>query len=207
MTGINLKRDVENIEFVDVAKVNAGDTCVKCGKADLRVSNGIEVGNIFKLGEKYTRAMNMTYLDENGKAQTPIMGCYGIGVGRLMASVLEAKATDKKVNWPASIAPFDIHICPLDYTKNEQVKAEADELYCNLIKKGYDVLLDDRAKSAGVKFADSDLIGAPIRIVVSGRNLENGQLEVKVTGNEEANLIDKDKIFEFINNTEKGWEV
>ncbi len=207
MTGINITRDVGVVEFVDVAKVNEGDTCTKCGKAALRVSNGIEVGNIFKLGEKYTKAMNMTYLDENGKAQTPIMGCYGIGVGRLMASVLEAKATDKKVNWPASIAPFDIHICPLDYTKNDEVKAEADSLYNALIAKGYDVLLDDRAKSAGVKFADSDLIGAPIRIVVSGRNLENGQFEVKVTGNDEAELIDKEKIYEYINNTKKGWEV
>lgn len=207
LSGINIARDVGNVEFVDVAKVNEGDTCTKCGKAALRVSNGIEVGNIFKLGEKYTRAMNMTYLDENGKSQTPIMGCYGIGVGRLMASVLEAKATDKKVNWPASIAPFDIHICPLDYTKNEDVKAEADRLYNTLIEKGYDVLLDDRAKSAGVKFADSDLIGAPIRIVVSARNLENGQFEVKIIGNDEAELIEKTEIFEYINNTKKGWEV
>ena len=207
LSGINLKRDVENVEFVDVAKVNAGDICPICGKATLKISNGIEVGNIFKLGEKYTRAMGMTYLDENGKVQTPIMGCYGIGVGRLMASVLEAKATDKKVNWPMSIAPFAIHICPLDYTINDEVKAEADELYCTLTKRGYDVLLDDRAKSAGVKFADADLIGAPIRIVVSGRNLENGQLEVKETGNEEALLINKEEIFEFIKNTQKGWKV
>lgn len=206
MTGINIQRDIADAEFYDVAKVAEGDKCIKCG-SDLRVSNGIEVGNIFKLGEKYTKAMNMTYLDENGKSHTPIMGCYGIGVGRLMASVLEAKATDKKVNWPASIAPFDIHILPLDYTKNEQVKAEADSLYSELIAKGYDVLLDDRAKSAGVKFADSDLIGAPIRIVVSGRNLENGQLEVKLLGEEQATLVDKEKIFEFICDTQKGWEV
>lgn len=197
LSGINIKRDVGEVEFVDVAKVNEGDLCTKCGKA-LRVSNGIEVGNIFKLGEKYTRAMNMTYLDENGKAQTPIMGCYGIGVGRLMASVLEAKATEKQVNWPASIAPFNVHILPLDYTKNEVVKAEADKLYNELIAKGYDVLLDDRAKSPGVKFADADLIGATVRVVVSQRNLENGKLEVKVSGNDEAILIDKDKLFEFM---------
>ena len=197
LSGINLTRDVKDVEFVDVAKVNEGDACTKCGKA-LRVSNGIEVGNIFKLGEKYTRAMNMTYLDENGKSQTPIMGCYGIGVGRLMASVLEAKATDRQVNWPASIAPFNVHILPLDYTKNEVVKSEADKLYNELTAKGYDVLLDDRAKSPGVKFADADLIGATIRIVVSQRNLENGKLEVKVSGNDEAMLIDKDKLFEFM---------
>ena len=149
----------------------------------------------------------MSYLDENGKSHTPIMGCYGIGVGRLMASVLEAKATDKKVNWPHSIAPFDIHICPLDYTKNDEVKTVTDSLYEKLEKLGYDVLLDDRAKSAGVKFADSDLIGAPIRVVVSGRNLENNKYEVKTTGNDEAILVDMDKIYEFIEDTKRGWEV
>ena len=207
LSGINLKRDVENVEFVDVAKVQETDYCVKCGKQSLRVSNGIEVGNIFKLGTKYTQAMNMSYLDENGKSQTPIMGCYGIGVGRLVASVLEARATEKQVNWPHSIAPFEIHICPLDYTKNDEVKAKADELYNTLISKGFDVLLDDRAKSAGVKFADADLIGASIRIVVSGRNLESEKYEVKVTGDAEATLVDMDKIYEFVENTKKGWEV
>ena len=120
MTGINITRDIGDVEFVDVAKVNIGDTCAKCGKPTLKVSNGIEVGNIFKLGSKYTEAIKMTYLDENGKAKTPIMGCYGIGVGRLMASVLEAKATDKKTNWPAAIAPFEIHVIALDYTKNDK---------------------------------------------------------------------------------------
>ena len=207
MTGINITRDIGDVEFVDVAKVNIGDTCAKCGKPTLKVSNGIEVGNIFKLGSKYTEAIKMTYLDENGKAKTPIMGCYGIGVGRLMASVLEAKATDKKTNWPAAIAPFEIHVIALDYTKNDEVKKEADELYNTLLGKGMDTLLDDRAKSVGVKFADADLIGAPIRIVVSGRNLENNMFEVKVTGSDEAKLIAKDKIYEFINETMKGWEV
>jgi len=207
LSGINIKRDIADAVFVDVAKVSESDTCVKCGNSTLKISNGIEVGNIFKLGNKYTSAMNMSYLDENGKSRTPIMGCYGIGVGRLMASVLEAKATDKKVNWPASIAPFEIHICPLDYTKNEEVKIVTDKLYSELQTLGYDVLLDDRAKSAGVKFADSDLIGAPIRIVVSGRNLETSKYEVKVTGDEQAKLIDMDDIFEFIKDTKKGWEV
>ena len=198
VSGINIKRDVEGAEFVDVAKVSDSDICPICGKKALKISNGIEVGNIFKLGKKYTEAMNMTYLDENGKSQTPIMGCYGIGVGRLMASVLEAKATERKVNWPKAIAPFDIHICPLDYTKNEDVKKEADKLYDELLAKGYDVLLDDRAKSPGVKFADADLIGASLRIVVSSRNLENSQFEVKASSDEEAKLIDKENIFEYI---------
>ena len=207
ISGVNFKRDVKVEEFVDVAKVSVNDTCVKCGKPTLKISNGIEVGNIFKLGKKYTSAMGMTYLDENGKSQTPIMGCYGIGVGRLMASVLEAKADERRVNWPAAIAPFNIHICPLDYTKNDEVKAITDELYAKLEGLGYEVLLDDRAKSAGVKFADSDLIGAPIRVVVSARNIENSKYEVKCLGDEEATLVDMDKIYEYIDTKMKVWEV
>ena len=205
VSGINVKRDLDVTEFVDVAKVAKGDICPICGKQELNVSNGIEVGNIFKLGSKYTKAMNMTYLDENGKSCTPIMGCYGIGVGRLMASVLEAKADEKKTNWPASIAPFNVHVCALDYTKNEAVKEKADSIYTKLQDLGYDTLLDDRAKSPGVKFADADLIGAPIRVVVSARNLEADKLEVKTLGMDEAELIDSDKIYEYVENKMKGW--
>ena len=204
MIGIDMTKDLADVEFVDVAKVSEDDTCPKCGHKAISISNGIEVGNIFKLGTKYTEAMKMTYLDQNGKSQTPIMGCYGIGVGRLMASVLEAKATDKAVNWPAAIAPFDVHICPIDYTKKEEVKNITDELYNKLISLGYDVLLDDRAKSVGVKFADSDLIGAPIRIVVSPKNIENNKYEVKVTG-EEVSLIDICDIERYIEDKMKGW--
>lgn len=203
--GLNINRDVGQVEYIDVSKVLESDICPICSKRALTISNGVEVGNIFKIESKYTKAMNMTYLDENGKTKTPIMGCYGIGVGRLMACVLEARATEKSVNWPASIAPFDIHICPLDYTKNEDVKNSADSLYTSLIEKGYDVLLDDRQKSAGVKFADSDLIGAPIRIVVSDRNLKENLLEVKVSGTNEPVKINADDIYEFIEKTRKGW--
>jgi prolyl-tRNA synthetase len=122
-----------------------------------------------------------------------------------MASVLEAKATEKQVNWPAAIAPFDIHICPIDYTKKENIKEIADNLYAKLKEQGYDVLLDDRNKNPGVKFADSDLIGAPIRIVVSPRNIENSKLEVKVIGEEEASLVDIKEIYEFVQEKTKGW--
>lgn len=205
ISGLSMTRDIKDTEYFDVAKVNEDDLCPICRQKALKISNGIEVGNIFKLGTKYTSAMKMTYLDENSKAQTPIMGCYGIGVGRLMASVLEAKATEKQVNWPAAIAPFDIHICPIDYTKKENIKEIADTLYTKLKEQGYDVLLDDRNKNPGVKFADSDLIGAPIRIVVSPRNIENNKFEVKVIGEEEASLVDTNDIYEFVKNKTKGW--
>lgn len=197
-TGLNMKRDVGEVEYIDVAKVATSDYCPICHEKELTISNGIEVGNIFKLGTKYSKSMGMTYLDENGKAQYPIMGCYGIGVGRLMASVLEARATDKKVNWPASIAPFTIHICPIDYTKSDTIRKEADRIYQTLLEMKYDVLLDDRNKTPGVKFADADLIGAPIRIIVSPRNLEQKVVEVKVLDEEESSYIEIEKIYDFV---------
>ena len=202
---VNLSRDVsDNIEFMDVAKVKENDICPNCNHNTLKISNGIEVGNIFKLGTKYTEMLNMTYLDENSKKHHPIMGCYGIGVDRLFASILEAKATEKKTNLPPSIAPYDIHICPLDYTKNEEVKAVADKLYNDLSKK-YDVLMDDRNKNAGVKFADSDLISAPIRIVVSKRSVENKELEIKCYNEEESVNIKYEEILDFIDKKRKEW--
>ena len=205
LKGISIERDYGSVEYVDVAKVNENDLCPICGKKTIKISNGIEVGNIFKLGDKYTKAFKMTYLDENGKAKTPIMGCYGIGVGRLMASVLEAKGTEKATNWPEGIAPFEVHMLPLDYTKNEIIRKKADELYNGLKDMGIDTLLDDRNKSLGVKFADADLIGAPIKIVISMRNIENGKFEVRTNSKEEPELVDIDKIYEYIKEEMKGW--
>lgn len=203
-TGIDMARDLPDAQYVEVAKITEQEVCPMCGKKEIRISNGIEVGNIFKLGKKYTQAMKMTYLDENGKANVPIMGCYGIGVGRLMASVLEAKGSKQATNWPVSIAPFDIHIIAVDYTKNEQVKSVADSIYGGLSINN-SVLLDDRNKSAGVKFADADLIGANIRIIVSPRNLEQGNLEIKYKGHDDAVVIDKSKLKKFVNEIQKGW--
>ena len=199
-TGLSIKRDIGDVEYIDVAKVCDDDYCPVCNKKSLKIEKGIEVGNIFKLGTKYTKMMQMTYADENEKINNPIMGCYGIGVGRLMASVLEKRGTESAVNWPASIAPFDIHICPIDYTKNEEVKVESDKLYSTLKEKGFDVLLDDRKKSAGVKFKDSDLIGAPIRVVISPRNLENKKAEVKISSEAEANIVDLKDLVSYVTN-------
>lgn len=199
--GINILRDVGEVQYVDVAKVEEEDCCPVCGKHSLSISNGIEVGNIFKLGDKYTKSMNMTYLDENGKEQNPLMGCYGIGVGRLMASVLEAKSTESEVIWPISIAPYAIHICALDYTKSDEVRLLSNELYTKLMELGYDVLLDDRNKTAGVKFADSELIGAPIKIIIGKKSLEKGNVEVAVSGNSEKTLINKSEVVNFVKNS------
>lgn len=197
-TGFNIKREVGEVSYVDVSKVVEGDACPICGKHSLTLSNGIEVGNIFKLGDKYTSCMNMRYLDENGKEQTPIMGCYGIGVGRLMASVLEAKATETSMNWPASIAPFAVHICPIDYTKSEEIKNTANGIYEHLTQAGLAVLLDDRNKTAGVKFADADLVGAPVRVIIGKRNLAEGNIEVKIKGEEQSHLVAIDETAAYV---------
>lgn len=195
--GVSMSRDLEVEEYLDVYKVIEGDICPECQHNSLVISKGIEVGNIFQIEQKYTKSMNMTYISKEGIPKHPIMGCYGIGIGRLMASVLEAKATKTETNWPASIAPFDIHICPIDYVKSEIVHLRTDIIYKELKAKGLDVLLDDRTKSPGIKFADADLIGAPIRIVLSPRNLPNDLVEVRVQG-EEANLINLNKLYEYI---------
>lgn len=201
LSGINIKRDVGEVEYVDIAKIIDKDICPICKKKALKVSNGIEVGNIFKLGKKYTETMKMSYLDENGKEEYPYMGCYGIGVERLLASVLEETATENATNWPASIAPFDVHICPIGYPNKEVVKEITDKLYNDLIKEGFDVLLDDRNKNAGVKFADADLVGAPIRLVIGIKNLENNEIETKIR--EETKLIKVDEIIDFVKNKNK----
>ncbi|MDD3304158.1 MAG: proline--tRNA ligase [Clostridia bacterium] len=198
LTGVHLSRDVNNVTYADVSKIVESDACPICHQKTITISNGIEVGNIFKLGNKYTNMMQMRYLDENGKEQTPIMGCYGIGVGRLMASVMEARATEKQVNWPASIAPFDVHICPIEYQKNEVVKEKTDRIYDELTKLGLEVLLDDRSKSTGVIFADADLVGAPIRVIIGKRNLENDLIEIKIAGEEESKMVSANKVVDYI---------
>lgn len=203
LKGVNIPRDIGNVEFFDLSKVGNLDYCPICHKKELTISNGIEVGNIFKLGDKYTKTMQMKYLDENGKEQTPIMGCYGVGVGRLMASVLEAKATQTSTNWPVSIAPYEVHICPIDYKKNDEVNKVANEIYDKLKLQGIEVLLDDRNKSTGVIFADADLIGAPIRIIIGKRNLVNNNVEVKINGKEENLLINIDEIINFVKTTKE----
>ena len=176
-TGFNMERDYGKVDYVDVAKAVAGGICPVCGKRTLKISNGIEVGNIFQLGTKYTKSMNMQYLDENGELQYPIMGCYGIGVGRLAASVCEESHDEYGPIWPISIAPWDVQVCILR-ADQEEPKRIGTELYEALQSAGVDVIVDDRLVSAGVVFSEADLIGAPIRVTVSPRNLKDGMVEL-----------------------------
>lgn len=176
-TGLNMDRDVPNAEYVDVAKATVGGVCPKCGKHSLTVKNGIEVGNIFQLGRRYTESMGMTYDDEKGNRVNPIMGCYGIGVGRLMASVCEEHHDQYGPVWPISIAPWEIEICALR-ADQAHVKEEANKLYKSLMDEGYEVLFDDRTVSAGFMFSDADLLGSPVRIVISPKTLDRGVVEI-----------------------------
>ena len=177
-------RDFTPMMTADVRVVKPGDICPECG-GSFYSKKGNELGHIFKLGDKYTKSMNVTYLDENGKSVTPIMGCYGIGVDRTLASIIEAHHDENGIIWTMSTAPYQVAIVPVMY--KEKMKEVADSLYEELKALGVDVLLDDRDERPGVKFKDADLIGYPIRIVVGDKNLPN--VEVKLRSADKADLI------------------
>ncbi|MCF2651947.1 proline--tRNA ligase [Anaeromassilibacillus senegalensis] len=175
--GLDMARDVGAVEYRDFAKIAERGICPHCGAPAIHISRGIEVGNIFQLGTKYTEAMGMTYQDEDGNTHHPVMGCYGIGVGRLAAAVCEAHHDDFGPIWPVSIAPWQVHLCAVR-ADNDAVRACADALYEQLQARGAEVIYDDRTVSAGVMFSDADLLGVPLRVIVSPRNLKQGIVEV-----------------------------
>jgi len=176
--GINWGRDVDLGRVADIRNVVPGDPS-PCGQGTLNIRRGIEVGHIFQLGLKYSEAMNASVLDENGKAVPMTMGCYGIGVTRVVAAAIEQNYDDRGILWPEALAPFTVALVPLNYDKSEEVRQLADKLYNDLKSKGVDVLLDDRKERPGVKFADMELIGIPHRLVISDRGIAAGQLEYK----------------------------
>ena len=193
---LNIEREVGAVEYVDISKTKNGDLCSFCG-SKLKVVNGIEIGNIFQLGTKYTQSMGMTVLNQNGESFNPIMGCYGIGVGRNLACVVEENNDEKGICMPMSVAPFKVHISPIRY-EDENVKNNADEIRVLLERNGLTVLFDDRLVSPGIKFADADLIGMPIRVVVSPRSLENGQVEIKIRKTAETIMCNKEELLKTI---------
>ncbi|MGO3343691.1 MAG: proline--tRNA ligase [Marinomonas sp.] len=178
VTGLNWERDCPDFEVADLRNVVAGDPSPD-GKGTIIIKRGIEVGHIFQLGQQYAEALNATVLNENGKAQIMHMGCYGIGVSRIVAAAIEQNFDDKGILWPESIAPFDVAIVAMNYDKSEAVRNECDRLYSELKAKGLDVLLDDRKERPGVKFADCELLGIPHRLVVGDKGLANNTLEYK----------------------------
>jgi prolyl-tRNA synthetase len=190
---VNPDRDFQVSEYADLRFIQEGDPSPD-GHGKIKFARGIEVGHVFKLGTRYSETMNATYLDENGKTQPMIMGCYGIGVSRTMAAIVEQYHDDRGIIWPLSVAPFSVHLIPVNI-KDESQKQLADQLYEMLQKHGIEVLYDDRNERAGVKFADSDLIGIPFRITV-GKRAEEGIVELKIRKTGETlevhteNLID-----------------
>ncbi len=173
--GISIERDIKPEVFHDVAEVLEGQEC-PCCQGKLQFKRGVEVGNIFQLGTRYSESMGMTYIDKDGKAKTPIMGCYGIGVGRLLACIIEAHHDDYGPIWPMSVAPWQVHICVLK-SKKQDMNVVGFELY-NKLNKRFEVIMDDRDLAAGAQFADADLLGVPVRVIVGEKNLANGQVEL-----------------------------
>lgn len=204
-TGLCMARDVGNVKYHDFAKVQEGCLCPHCGKPTIRVSRGIEVGNIFQLGTKYTQSMGMTFIDAEGHTQYPIMGCYGIGVGRLAAAICEAHHDDHGPIWPMSVAPWQVHLCAVR-ADHAEVKAYADALYQTLQDSGVEVLYDDRAVRAGVMFSDADLLGVPLRVIVSPRNVEQNIVEVVSRDKRPSCTLDMPCAAEEIQKLLAAWE-
>ena len=187
-TGLDPERDIPDAEYHDFAKIREGGICPHCGKPAITISRGIEVGNIFQLGTKYTKSMNMTYVTPSGELAYPIMGCYGIGVGRLAAAVCEVHHDEYGPIWPISIAPWQVHLCAVR-ADDPAVKACADQLYEAMEHSGIEVLYDDRNVSAGVMFSDADLVGVPVRVVVSPRNLKQQIVEITTRDKKHAEKV------------------
>jgi prolyl-tRNA synthetase len=182
-----------------------GDFCSRAENdtsedAKITIKRGIEVGHIFQLGTKYSEAMNATCLDQNGKAAVMPMGCYGIGVSRIVAAAIEQNHDERGIIWPTSMAPFHVVITPIGYQKSDAVKSTCDALYLELKSLGVDVLLDDRKERPGIMFADADLIGIPHRLVVGDKSLKNQQVEYKKRGTESAQDLPLEGIAQWLNN-------
>ena len=196
-TGANWGRDIRESMVADIRNVVAGDPSPD-GNGVLAIQRGIEVGHVFQLGTRYSEDMKATYLDETGKPQLMQMGCYGIGITRILGAAIEQNFDDKGIIWPVAIAPFEVVICPMGYDRSEAVKNEADRVYAELIAAGVDVLLDDRGERPGVMFADWELIGVPHRIVVGERGLKEGKLEYQGRRDQAATAVALPEVVPFI---------
>ena len=195
LTGVNWGRDLPEPIIADIRNAVAGDPSPD-GKGVVDICRGIEVGHVFQLGTRYSEAMKCTYLDENGKSQPMLMGCYGIGVTRLLGAAIEQGHDEKGILWPISMAPFELVICPVGYDKSELVRQTADDLYQQLQNAGVDVVLDDRGERPGAMFADWELIGATYRVVIGERSLKEGNVEFQGRRESTAQLVPVNEITE-----------
>ncbi len=188
LTGVNWGRDLPEPLVADLRNVIAGDVSPD-GKGVLEICRGIEVGHVFQLGTRYSESMNAVYLDEKGQSQPMVMGCYGIGVTRLLGAAIEQRFDDRGIMWPVSIAPFQVVLCPMGYDRSDMVREASDKLYQDLLSAGIEVILDDRGERPGAMFADWELIGVPYRVVIGERGLKEGQLEFQARTDAEASAV------------------
>jgi prolyl-tRNA synthetase len=193
---VNIGRDFKVGEFVDLRVVKAGDLCPRCRRV-IQFARGIEVGHVFKLGVKYSKAMGARYLDSNGKEQTIVMGCYGIGIGRTVAASIEQNYDDKGIIWPMPLAPYSVILTPVN-VNDKSLLQTAEELYSKLLSAGLDVILDDRDERAGVKFMDADLIGIPLRVTLGPKRLAEGNVEVRFRRSGEVKIVSLRDVSDFI---------
>ncbi|HEY6546202.1 MAG TPA: YbaK/EbsC family protein, partial [Dokdonella sp.] len=195
--GANWERDARTTRVADLRKVLAGDPSPD-GHGTLAIARGIEVGHVFQLGDTYAKALGATVLDDGGKAQVMQMGCYGIGVSRIVAAAIEQNHDDAGILWPEPMAPWRIAICPINGAQNAQVREEAQKLHDELVARGVEVLLDDRGLRPGPMFADIELIGIPHRIVVSERGLAAGTFEYRRRGEAENRAVSRAEMLELL---------
>jgi prolyl-tRNA synthetase len=178
LKNVSIERDIKVTGWFDLRTVSAGEPCVKCAKP-LKIRRAIEVGHVFKLGTKYSEALNATFLDEVGARKPSVMGCYGIGVTRTLQAVIEQGNDKDGIIWPLSVAPYSVCITPLSVAPESEVMKLAEKFYAELSAKNVDVILDDRDERPGVKFKDSELVGFPIRIGIGEKSLAKGEVEIK----------------------------
>ncbi|MDM8568009.1 proline--tRNA ligase [Thiotrichales bacterium HSG1] len=197
LTGVNWGRDLPEPQLVDIRNVEAGDVSPD-GNGKLEIARGIEVGHIFQLGTKYSQAMQATVLNESGKNITMTMGCYGIGVSRLVAAAIEQNHDQRGIIWPTTIAPFTVALLPMNMHKSQRLRQVAEDIYAKLLAVGIEVLFDDRKERPGIMFADCELIGIPHRLVIGERGLDNGEVEYKGRLDEKAQTVPLENVIEFI---------
>jgi prolyl-tRNA synthetase len=178
---VSIERDVVVTKWCDLRNVAAGEPCAKCGKP-LKIRRAIEVGHVFKLGTKYSEALNATFLAEDGSRKPCVMGCYGIGVTRTLQAIIEQSNDKDGIVWPLAVAPYQVCITPLNVLADNACMRHAEAIYAELTARGVEVILDDRDERPGVKFKDADLVGFPIRVSIGEKSLANGEVEIKPRG-------------------------
>jgi prolyl-tRNA synthetase len=197
LKNVNPGRDFPVDEFLDLSYPEEGDGCPRC-KGKLVLKRGLELGHIFKLGTRYSESLGAKFLDKKGETKLAIMGCYGIGVTRAMASIVEQNHDEDGIIWPNEVAPFNVLILAID-TANNRVAEKCEELYNKLVEKGFSILLDDRPIRPGVKFKDADLIGIPIRINIGQKSIESEKIELRLRKDKKTMLLTQEELFQYLN--------